>query len=94
MYTDLTWKTLHQIINQTISDMLDEQQTINVLSLRARLREMAEKEEDEVMVLCYWQASKILQRLPATVTASQLMNVARHAFRTPLNHDPYQSDTA
>ncbi|MGK3142209.1 hypothetical protein [Pantoea sp. C2G6] len=87
MYTDLTWKTLHQIINQTISDMLDEQQTINVLSLRARLRELAEKEEDEVMLLCYWQASKILMRLPPTVTASQLMTAARHAFRTPLSFD-------
>ena len=87
MHTDLSWKTLHRIINQTISDMLDEQQTLDVLSLRARLRELAEKEEDEVMVLCYWQASKILMRLPTTVTASQLMTAARHAFRTPLNHD-------
>jgi hypothetical protein len=32
--TELSWKTLHQIINQTISDMLDEHQSINVLSLR------------------------------------------------------------
>lgn len=88
MQTDLSWKTLHHIINQTISDMLDDQQTINVLSLRAKLRELAEKEEDEMMVLCYWQASKILMRLPTTVTASQLMAAARHAFRTPLNHDP------
>jgi hypothetical protein len=39
------------------------------------------------MLLCYWQASKILMRLPTTVTASQLMTAARHAFRTPLNHD-------
>lgn len=87
MHTDLSWKTLHQIINQTIADMLDEHQTLNVLSLRARLRELAESEDDEIMVLCYWQASKILMRLPTTVTASQLMNAARHAFRTPLNHD-------
>jgi hypothetical protein len=88
LQTELSWKTLHQIINQTISDMLDEHQSINVLSLRARLRELAEKEEDEMMVLCYWQATKILMRLPTTVTASQLMAAARHAFRTPLNHDP------
>ncbi|WHQ73114.1 hypothetical protein [Pantoea sp. Lij88] len=87
MHTDLTWKTLHRVINQTISGMLDEQQTINVLSLRARLHELAEQEEDEVMVLCYWQASKILMRLPTTVTASQLMVAARHAFRTPMDHD-------
>jgi len=87
LYNDLTWKTLHRVINQTISDMLDEQQTINVLSLRARLHERAEKEEDEVMVLCYWQASKILMRLPPTVTAGQLIEAARHAFRTPLDHD-------
>ena len=87
MYTDLTWKILHRVINKTISDMLDEQQSIDVLSLRARLHELAEKEEDEVMVLCYWQASKILLRLPTTVTASQLMVTARHAFRTPMDHD-------
>ncbi|NEG64589.1 hypothetical protein GQQ23_20020 (plasmid) [Pantoea agglomerans] len=87
MHTDLTWKTLYHVINQTISDMLDEQQTIDVLSLRARLHELAEKEEDEVMLLCYWQASKILMRLPTTVTASQLMTAARHAFRTPIGHD-------
>lgn len=88
MYTDLTWKILYRVINKTISDMLDEQQSIDVLSLRARLHELAEKEEDEVMVLCYWQASKILLRLPTTVTASQLMIAARHAFRTPMDHDP------
>lgn len=87
MYTDLTWKILHRVINKTISDMLDEQQSIDVLSLRARLHELAEKEEDEVMVFCYWQASKILLRLPTTVTASQLMVAARHAFRTPMDHD-------
>ncbi|WP_293772488.1 hypothetical protein [uncultured Pantoea sp.] len=86
MYSDLTWKTLHRVINQTISDMLNEQQTLNVPSLRARLHDMAEKEDDELMVLCYWQASKILTRLPATVTASQLIEAARHAFRTPLDH--------
>ena len=87
MHTDLTWKILHRVIYKTISDMLDEQQSIDVLSLRARLHELAEKEEDEVMVLCYWQASKILLRLPTTVTASQLMVAARHAFRTPMDHD-------
>ncbi|MFW0700085.1 hypothetical protein [Pantoea sp. R13S299] len=87
MHTDLTWKTLHRVINLTISDMLDEQQTIDVLSLRIRLHELAEQEEDEVMVLCYWQASKILMRLPTTVTVSQLMIAARHAFRTPMDHD-------
>jgi len=87
LYTDLTWKILHRVINKTISDMLDEQQSIDVLSLRARLHDLAEKEEDEVMVLCYWQASKILLRLPTTVTASQLMVAARHAFRTPMDHD-------
>jgi len=87
LYTDLTWKTLYRIINQTIADMLDEQQTLDVPSLRARLLERAAKEEDEVMVLCYWQACKILRRLPATVTASQLMLAARHAFRAPLDND-------
>ena len=87
MYTDLTWKSLRRAINKTISDMLDEQQSIDVLSLRARRHELAEKEEEEVMVLCYWQASKILLRLPTTVTASQLMVAARHAFRTPMDHD-------
>jgi len=87
LHTDLTWKILHRVINKTISDMLDDQQSIDVLSLRARLHELAEKEEDEVMVLCYWQASKILLRLPTTVTASQLMVAARQAFRTPMDHD-------
>lgn len=87
MFTELSWKIIHQIINQTIKEMVDEQQTLNVLSLRARLREMAEKETDEAMVLCYWQASKVLNRLPPTVTANQLLHAARHAFRTPLNHE-------
>nr|WP_202403372.1 hypothetical protein [Pantoea sp. Taur] len=68
--------------------MVDEQQTLDVITLRRRLREMAENETDEEMVLCYWQASKVLTRLPPTVTASQLVEAARHAFRSPLNHDP------
>lgn len=87
MYTDLTWKTLYRVINQTISDMLDEQQTLDVLSLRHRLHELAERDEDDVMLLCYWQADKILKRLPSTITAAQLMEAARHAFRTPLDHE-------
>lgn len=87
MLTNLSWKIIHAVINKTIEEMLDEQQTLNVLSLRARLRELAETETDEVMLLCYWQASKVLTRLPPTVTANQLMTAARHAFRTPLNHD-------
>ncbi|MBZ6386899.1 MULTISPECIES: hypothetical protein [Pantoea] len=87
MLTNLSWKIIHDVINKTIEEMLDEQQTLNVLSLRSRLRELAESETDEVMVLCYWQASKVLMRLPPTVTADQLMTAARHAFRTPLNHD-------
>lgn len=87
MLTNLSWKTIHDVIIKTIEEMLDEQQTLDVLSLRAKLRELAENETDEVMVLCYWQASKVLTRLPPTVTASQLMTAARHAFRTPLNHD-------
>lgn len=87
MLTNLSWKIIHDVINKTIEEMLDEQQTLNVLSLRARLRELAESETDELMVLCYWQASKVLMRLPPTVTADQLMTAARHAFRTPLNHD-------
>ncbi|MCG7389567.1 MULTISPECIES: hypothetical protein [Pantoea] len=87
MLTNLSWKIIHDVINKTIEEMLDEQQTLNVLSLRARLRELAESETDEIMVLCYWQASKVLMRLPPTVTADQLMTAARHAFRTPLNHD-------
>lgn len=88
MLTNLSWKIIHDVINKTIEEMLDEQQSVDVLSLRARLRELAETETDEVMVLCYWQASKVLMRLPPTVTAAQLMTAARHAFRTPLNHDP------
>jgi len=87
LLTNLSWKIIHDVINKTIEEMLDEQQTVNVLSLRSRLRELAESETDEVMVLCYWQASKVLMRLPPTVTADQLMTAARHAFRTPLNHD-------
>lgn len=87
MFTELSWKVIHQIINNTINEMMDDQQTLDVLSLRARLREMAEKETDEVLILCYWQASKVLNRLPPTVTASQLMHAARHAFRSPLDHD-------
>jgi len=87
LLTNLSWKIIHDVILETIEEMLDEQQTLNVLSLRARLRELAESETDEVMVLCYWQASKVLTRLPPTVTAAQLMSAARHAFRTPLNHD-------
>lgn len=87
MLTNLSWKIIHDVINKTIEEMLDEQQTVDVLSLRARLRELAETETDEVMVLCYWQASKVLTRLPPTVTAAQLMTAARHAFRTPMNHD-------
>ena len=48
---------------------------------------MAENETNEEMVLCYWQASKVLTRLPPTVTASQLIEEARHAFRSPPSHD-------
>jgi hypothetical protein len=84
---DLSWKIIHQVINQTIAEMVDEQQTLDVLSLRRRLREMAENETNEEMVLCYWQASKVLTRLPPTVTASQLIEEARHAFRSPPSHD-------
>ncbi|MGK3112047.1 hypothetical protein [Candidatus Pantoea formicae] len=88
MFADIPWKSIHQVINQTIAEMVDEQQTLDVLTLRRRLQEMAESETDELMVLCYWQASKVLTRLPPTVTANQLIEAARHAFRTPLNHDP------
>ena len=88
MFANISWKSIHQVINQTIAEMVDEQQTLDVLTLRKRLQEMAESETDEVMVLCYWHASKVLTRLPPTVTASQLIEAARHAFRTPLNHDP------
>ncbi|ORM72722.1 hypothetical protein HA48_13195 [Pantoea wallisii] len=88
MFADLSWKIIHQVINQTIAEMVDEQQTLDVLSLRRRLKEMAENETNEEMVLCYWQASKILMRLPPTVTAGQLIDAARHAFRSPLSHDP------
>ncbi len=62
MLADLSWKIIHQVINQTIAEMVDEQQTLDVLSLRRRLREMAENETNEEMVLCYWQASKVLTR--------------------------------
>ncbi|MXP57050.1 hypothetical protein [Pantoea sp. Taur] len=88
MFAEISWKIIHQVINQTIAEMVDEQQTLDVITLRRRLREMAENETDEEMVLCYWQASKVLTRLPPTVTASQLVEAARHAFRSPLNHDP------
>nr|WP_026042736.1 hypothetical protein [Pantoea sp. A4] len=87
MLSDLSWRALHPLINQTIADMLNEQQTVDVRSLRSRLRQLAETESDELMVLCYWQASKVLQRLPATVSGEQLMQAARHAFRSPLNHE-------
>ncbi|MEZ3498356.1 hypothetical protein [Pantoea sp. KPR_PJ] len=87
MLTNLSWKIIHDVINKTIEEMLDEQQTVDVPSLRARLTELAETEKDEGMVLCYWQAIKVLTRLPSSVTADQLMTAARHAFRTPLNHD-------
>jgi hypothetical protein len=30
----------------------------------------------------------VLTRLPPTVTASQLIEEARVAYRTPINHDP------
>lgn len=87
MLSDLSWRALHPLINQTIADMLNEQQTVDVSSLRSRLRQLAETESDELLVLCYWQASKVLQRLPATVSGEQLMQAARHAFRSPLNHE-------
>lgn len=87
MLSNISWKTIHDVINKTIEDMVDEQQTLDVLSLRSRLRELAETESDEIMVLCYWQANKVLTRLPPTVTASQLMSAARHAFRTPVSHE-------
>ncbi|MDO6408994.1 hypothetical protein [Pantoea phytobeneficialis] len=88
MFADISWKNIHQVISQTIAEMVDEQQTLDVLTLRGRLREMAENETDEEMVLCYWQAMKVLTQLPPTVTASQLIEAARHAFRSPINHDP------
>lgn len=88
MFADLSWKTLHQVISQTIAEMADEQQTLDVPSLRRRLEQMAESETNEEMVLCYWQASKILLHLPATVTASQLLDAARRAFRSPPGTDP------
>lgn len=87
MFANISWKIIHQVINETIAEMVDEQQTLNVSTLRGRLREMAESETDELMVLCYWQANKVLMRLPSTVTASQLVEAARTAFRSPLNHD-------
>lgn len=87
MFANISWKIIHQVIIETITEMMDEQQTIDVPTLRSRLMEMAESESDEAMVLCYWQASKVLMRLPPTVTASQLIEEARVAYRTPLNHD-------
>lgn len=86
MFAELSWKIIHQVINQTIAEMVDEQQTLDVLTLHRRLREMAESETDEEMVLCYWQACKVLMRLPPTVTASQLVEAARLAYRGPVNH--------
>ncbi|MFJ5159917.1 hypothetical protein ACIP6T_12150 [Pantoea sp. NPDC088449] len=87
MFANISWKIIHQVLIETITEMMDEQQTIDVPTLRSRLMEMAESESDEAMVLCYWQASKVLMRLPPTVTASQLIEEARVAYRTPLNHD-------
>jgi hypothetical protein len=86
VFANLPWKIIHQVLNETIAELMDEQQTLDVPTLRGRLMEMAESETDELMVLCYWQASKVLMRLPTTVTASQLIEEARLAFRTPLNH--------
>ncbi|EJL88867.1 hypothetical protein AC790_21190 [Pantoea sp. RIT-PI-b] len=88
MFANLSWKIIHQVLNETIAELMDEQQTLDVPTLRERLLEMAESETDELMVLCYWQASKVLMRLPPTVTASQLIEEARVAYRSPLNHDP------
>ena len=86
MFADLSWKIIHQVINQTIAEMVDEQQTLDVLSLRRRLREMAENETNEEMVLCYWQARKVLTRLPHTVSASQLIEEARLPVSSPPSH--------
>lgn len=88
MFANLSWKIIHQVLNETIAELMDEQQTLDVPTLRERLMEMAESESDELMVLCYWQASRVLTRLPPTVTASQLIEEARVAWRAPLNHDP------
>lgn len=88
MFANLSWKIIHQVLNETIAELMDEHQTLDVPTLRERLLEMAESESDELMVLCYWQASKVLTRLPPTVTASRLIEEARVAYRTPLNHDP------
>ncbi|WP_343552968.1 hypothetical protein [Pantoea sp.] len=87
MFANLSWKIIRQVLSETIAEMMDEQQTLDVPALRGRLMELAESESDELMVLCYWQASKVLMRLPPTVTASQLLEEARLAYRTPLNHD-------
>jgi len=88
VFANLSWKIIHQVLNETIAELMDEHQTLDVPTLRERLLEMAESESDELMVLCYWQASKVLTRLPPTVTASRLIEEARVAYRTPLNHDP------
>lgn len=88
MLADLSWKIILQVIIKTIAEMADEQQTLDVPSLRHRLHEMAENETNEEWVLCYWQASKVLMQLPPTVTASQLIEAAREALRSPLRHDP------
>jgi hypothetical protein len=88
VFANLSWKIIHQVLNETIAELMDEQQTLDVPTLRERLMEMAESESDELMVLCYWQASRVLTRLPPTVTASQLIEEARVAWRAPLNHDP------
>jgi hypothetical protein len=88
VFANLSWKIIHQVLNETIAELMDEQQTLDVPTLRERLMEMAESESDELMVLCYWQASRVLTRLPPTVTASQLIEEARLAWRAPLNHDP------
>jgi hypothetical protein len=52
VFANLSWKIIHQVLNETIAELMDEHQTLDVPTLRERLLEMAESESDELMVLC------------------------------------------
>lgn len=79
--TDVSLKIIQQLIRQTIAGWADDHQMLDVISLMHRLEEMAENESDEALLLCYWQASKVLMRLPPKVTVAELLAAARDAVR-------------
>ncbi len=81
MLTDVSLKIIQQLIRQTIAGWADDHQMLDVISLMHRLEEMAENESDEALLLCYWQASKVLMRLPPKVTVAELWAAARDTVR-------------